>query len=100
MGVSPSPALRPKAAKRDLSPSARGELPNRALAEPLLQRGELIVERLGQLRAECREMLVDQRQLRLPAFLVNMRQLLHILRGDLEAVDVERTLGRKPSDRR
>src|SRR5262245_50152118 len=69
-------------------------------AQALLECRKLIAERLGELRSENREMLLDQRKLGLPAFLVDARHLLHVGRIDLHALDVDGPFHRHLANRR
>src|SRR5581483_2344430 len=82
------------------SPAMTLPLKNRQLAEALLERGELVAERLRELGAEGGEMLLDQGQLGLPALLVDAGQRSEIFGGDLQSADIERAVGRQPADLR
>jgi Ca2+-binding RTX toxin-like protein len=69
--------------KADFSPGERSRRAARqrfySLAEPLLQSRELVVESLWQFGAERCEVLLDHRQLGLPAVRVDLHQFLHVV---------------------
>src|SRR4029078_2618786 len=64
--------------------------PTMLLAEPLRERSELVLQRLRHLGAEAGEVLLDHRELGLPAFLVDARQLLHIGGSNTHAAERRR----------
>src|SRR5580692_5883646 len=68
--------------------------------EAVAQVGELCVQLLRETVAERREMLLDTRELGLPAGDVDREQRLEVGRGELEVLHGQRARGREQADRR